>query len=69
MIERQPQRHQCAPVVPDNGEPLVAQHVHQGGAVVGHGPLGVPGVIGAVRRFGGLAITAQIGADDRMVLG
>ena len=66
MIQREPQFHIAAAVVPDDREPIVAEGVHDREHVAGNGTLGVGAMIG--RRCGSARapVAAQVGAHDRV---
>ena len=58
-----------APVVARHGEALEAEFAHHQDLVVGHRALGVGVMGGAAGRLAAVAVTAQVGEDDHVVLG
>ena len=56
-------------VVPGHAEPLEAERIHDLDVVERHGALRVIDVIVAARRLAAVAVAAQIGHDDRELLG
>ena len=69
VVKRQPVGHPGAAVVADDGELVEAEFAHHQRLVPRHGPLRV-GLVGrAAGRFAAVTVTAQVGEDDRMILG
>jgi hypothetical protein len=68
VVEAGPDCHQGAPVVPGQGEPVVAERAGQGDDVGGHGPFGVGDAVRVGRLVTG-AVAAQVGNDDGVVGG
>jgi hypothetical protein len=64
-VEGQPGGDVAAAVVPDDGEPVVAQPP-QRHHVAGHRPRGVRRVVRGRRRGARAAVAAQVGAHDRV---
>ena len=58
VIEREPMRHACAPVVATDGKFCMAEMRHKLHHVPGHIALGIGGAICCRRRLEGLAIAA-----------
>jgi hypothetical protein len=63
-VQGQPHRDVAAPVVPDDGEPLVPEQPHQRADVAGQCPLRVGPVVVVGRRPGGPPVAAQAGAGE-----
>ena len=69
MVERQAVGDAPAAVVAGNHEARMPQRAHDGQAVLGHGALGIDGVLGVSGRRGAGAVAAQIGNDQSAVAG
>ena len=69
MVHRRTERDQGAAVVPGYGEPAVAEVGHQPHDVAGHRALGRLRVVGSIRRKRRTAVAAQVGGNDRVMLG
>jgi hypothetical protein len=67
MVARQAMRHPAAAVVANDVEALVAERAHHLGHVLGHRALGIVGVVGQALGLGGIAIAAQVRADNGVV--
>ena len=65
VVQRQPVGNPRAAVVGADGEALEAQRAHQAECVERHRALAVGGVVGVGWHAFGVAITAQVGGDDR----
>ena len=68
MVQRQPVCHPPAPVVAAEVKLVDAQHLHHRHHVAGHAALAVVAVIGQAGRLGRVAIAAQIGHDEKIML-
>jgi hypothetical protein len=69
VVQGQPVAHPGAPVVTDDGELVEAELAHHQRLVPGHRALRV-GLVGrAARRLAAVAVTTQVGEDNRMILG
>ncbi len=66
VVQGQPGRDVAAPVVPDDGEALVPELMHQRQHVGRHRPFRVGAVVRGRRGLGRLPVAAQVGADDRV---
>ncbi len=64
VVQRGALNDVTAPVVPYGMEPVVAEGGHETHKIRRHGPLAGLGVVGSVRRNGGSAVAAKVGADD-----
>jgi hypothetical protein len=64
VVERGARGDVGAAVVPDDGEPPVAERPHERDAIAGHRALRVRLVVGRGSRASTLAVAAQVGADD-----
>jgi len=69
MIESHPVGDPSAAIVPDHGELVEAEALHDLDLVERHRPLRVVGVVLAVWRLAAVAVAAQVGHDHRIVLG
>jgi hypothetical protein len=69
VVDGQPLRDVRSAVVPGQAEPLVPELPHQGRAVVGHGSLGVGGMVSGGDGLGRLPVAAQVRADHGEPLG
>jgi len=69
VVEGQPVRHPGAAIVADDGELVEAELAHHQRLIPRHRALGV-GVVGrAAGRLAAVAVPAQVGQDDRVILG
>ncbi len=68
VVDREPVGDARTTVVADEMEALEAERSHYLDHVLRHRPLRVIGVIGQPARFGRLAVTAEVGAHDRVTL-
>jgi len=62
-----PEGDVAAAVVAGDGEPIMAERLHQSDTVTGHRTLRVRLMIGRRRRLRRFAVAAQVGTDDRVV--
>jgi hypothetical protein len=69
VVHRGTERDQSSTVVPGDGEPVVAELRHERENVIGHRTLGRLRMIGLVRWESRLAVPAQVGRHDNVVLG
>ena len=69
VVERHAVRDAGAAVVAGDEEALEAERAHDLDLVLGHGAERVVGVVAAAARLGAVAVAAQVGRDDREVLG
>ena len=69
MVEAEAVGDPAAAVVAGQHEAFVAQRRHDLDHVLGHGALGVPGVIRSAVWLGTVAVAAEIGADEGEALG
>jgi hypothetical protein len=69
VVERQPVGYPGAAVVAHDGELVEAELAHHQRLVPRHRALGVGLVRRAAGRLAAVAVTAQVGQDDRMILG
>jgi hypothetical protein len=69
VVERHPVRHPGAAVVPGDVEAIEPERLHHRDAVARHRALGVRLVVLGRHRLGRPAVAAQVGDDDRAVLG
>ena len=68
MVDREPVRHAPAPVVSAQEEALATKRVHHADEVERHRAFAVVAVVGQPRRLGGIAVPAQVGEHDEVVL-
>ena len=69
MVQDQPMGGAGAAIVTGQLELPEAELAHEPRLVAGHGPLGIDQSRGVWGRLGGVAIAAQVGQHDRVILG